>query len=518
MAALRPIRRTSSILRGAVRPNAAGSPNRTCRLQLFSFPLVWFLCSAASLTAAPDALPRQKQDTGRPVLDPEWGVGSWIWTEQASNKQTCRLWRSFDVPSKPPLVRATLRITADNGFRLFMDGRELGRGSDWRYLTEFDLTRLLSPGQHALAVEAFNERGEAGLLAGLRIELANEEAIEIPSDDTWWVVPNAEPRWEKRKRPGPTWQHAKVVGAFGSAPWKTTPYAITVLTPSESFRLRFWQRGWFQLMLFSAFVIALGLYLRLLAKMAVQMRAQSLLERERARIARDIHDEVGAGLTQLVLEGEVAKTEFPDGSPARAQLDRLCEKARAVSRALDEVVWAVNSRRDTLRDFTSYVCKYAQEFLAKTPIRCRLDVEPEMPASGFDLVRRRGLFTAVKEALSNVAKHSRATEVFLRIRRQNHQVVVVVEDNGKGFDPAHAKLEGNGLVNMAQRLRELGGHCNIWSEPGKGCRVEFRMPIAGHADEHRRLFARLFKITTCVHPQTVVRQGTPANQIRHNSP
>lgn len=94
-----------------------------------------------------------------------------------------------------------------------------------------------------------------------------------------------------------------------------------------------------------------------------------MLHVERARIARDIHDELGARLTELALEGEVVQTELPAGSPARPRLEALCEKARAVSGAMDEVVWMVNSRRDTLRDFANFACKHAQRFLSTTPIR-----------------------------------------------------------------------------------------------------------------------------------------------------
>ncbi|MCX7721777.1 MAG: ATP-binding protein [Verrucomicrobiae bacterium] len=418
------------------------------------------------------------------------------------------------MPPNPPVARAILRVTADNGFRLFIDGREIGRGSDWRYLTEFDLTRLLGPGPHTIAVEAFNERAEAGVLLGLRIDLVDGTTLGIGSDSSWLVVPNEERRWEKRTRPGQTWQPAKVVGAFGQAPWKTMPYAITQLTPPEPLQLRFWQRGWFQLLLLSVLLTALVLYLRLLARMAVQSRAQTMLQLERVRIARDIHDDVGAALTQLVLQGEILKTELPDGAPVRAQLDELCERARAVLRALDEVVWAVNSRRDTLRDFSSYVCKYAQEFFGKTQIRCRLDVEPEMPAIAFDLVTRRGLFMAVKEALSNVAKHSGATEVFLRIGRRDGDVLVVVEDNGRGFDPARVAHDRNGLVNMAQRLEELGGHCSVWSEPGRGCRVEFRVPLAGPAERRKRMFTLWRRARNALSGSTANLHGSSSSETQ----
>jgi signal transduction histidine kinase len=213
-----------------------------------------------------------------------------------------------------------------------------------------------------------------------------------------------------------------------------------------------------------------------MAQVTLQSKAQQLLQLERARIARDIHDDLGAGLTKLVLLGEVVQNELRTDLQARGQIDQLCEKARDLSRVMDEVVWAINSRRDTLRDSASYVCKYAQAFLSSTPIRCRLDVEPEMPTMPFDLPIRRNLFLAVKEALNNAAKHSGASELFLHIHRQGEGLSVVVEDNGRGFDLAHASPERNGLTNMAQRMKEVGGDCRVSGEPGTGCRVEFTLP------------------------------------------
>jgi signal transduction histidine kinase len=214
------------------------------------------------------------------------------------------------------------------------------------------------------------------------------------------------------------------------------------------------------------------------AQLALHARAQRMLERERARIARDIHDDLGARLTQLVLLGELARSELPPASEARTQIDQVCEKARGLSHAMDEVIWAVNSRRDQLRDFASYVCKYAQLFLASTSLRCRLDVEPEIPAVAFDLPVRRNLFLAIKEALNNAAKHSGGNELFVRIhRRKPNELVVVIEDNGHGFDAGESSVDRNGMTNMSQRMAEAGGQCRVWSEPGRGCRVEFTVPL-----------------------------------------
>ena len=100
-----------------------------------------------------------------------------------------------------------------------------------------------------------------------------------------------------------------------------------------------------------------------------------------------------------------------------------------------------------------------------------------MAALAFDLPHRRSLLMAIKEALNNAVKYSAATELRLQIRWRDQRLVVVVLDNGKGFAPEAIKPERNGLTNMAQRMTELGGHCRVTSRPGKGCRVEFCIPL-----------------------------------------
>src|SRR5437660_2903486 len=85
------------------------------------------------------------------------GVGSWIWDAQTFDQQTCRFWRAFEVPAGTAVKQARLRVTADNSFILWIDGRELGRGGEWRTLSEYDVRSVLGPGTHVLAVEAFND-------------------------------------------------------------------------------------------------------------------------------------------------------------------------------------------------------------------------------------------------------------------------------------------------------------------------------------------------------------------------
>jgi signal transduction histidine kinase len=404
-------------------------------------------------------------------------LGQWIWASQTMDKQTCRFWTTVVIPPGQRVKRARLLITVDNGFRLFLDGREIGQGSDWRTVDAYDLKAVLTPGTHVIGVEGFNDRLEAGVIFGLQVHLSGQPEINLRSDSSWRVASMTDSHWSTRKHAPKDWPTATVVGGVHQSPWANWPIAVTLEAPVQPLVIHYWQALWFQACLLFLLLVAVVGCVWFRFKLATQFRAQQLLQLERVRIARDIHDGLGSQLTQLVLCGEVMQREHPDDSPAHAQLNQLCLLGREVSLAMDEVVWTVNARRDTLRDFVSYVCKYAQNFLEATPIRCRLDVELGLPDTMFDLPVRRNLFLAVKEALNNAAKYSAAKELFLRIYRQGPNLVVEVEDNGQGFDPEKVDVERNGLTNMCHRMAEVGGNCELFAQTGSGCRLTFTVPL-----------------------------------------
>ncbi len=403
-------------------------------------------------------------------------MGSWIWETNTCDRQTVRFWKSFEIPAGKAVERARLRVTADNEYTLYLDGREIGRDAEWRHLYEYDITSLLSPGHHVLALEVYNSFNEAGMVLGLRLGLMDGSSAEVKSDTSWRLVPEGIKGWEKMTAPGEAWREAKVLVPFGAQPWGKLD-TIDLVPPLQPFIVPFWQSGWFQISLLIVCALASLLSFWLMTQLMMHKKEKELLLRERARIARDIHDDLGLRVTQLVLQGEVAQSESSVGSEARGHFDQMCEEAREALRAMDEVLWAINPRRDTLREFTTYVCGYAQTFLKSTSIQCVLDVEPEISSDPFELPLRRNLLLAVKEALNNAVKHSHATELLLKIRWQNKRLVLVVEDNGRGFDPASASAERNGLTNLAQRMHEVGGEFHLVSQPGKGCRVEFSTPL-----------------------------------------
>jgi signal transduction histidine kinase len=451
-------------------------------------PLLW-MAGTGHLQAKSERLakPQRENTVSADELLETWGVGPWVWGPQTHDKQTCRFWRSFEVPRDAQITSARIRISVDNGYHLMLDGRLIGIGSDWRSITEYDFKEGLKPGRHVVAVEGFNDNREAGMQFGMKIVLADGRTIEIISDTDWRVVPPDVPRWETMLHPQAAWGRTIEAAALlprpdGLKAWheRKPTMLVKVVVPPPA-KLGFLQSAWFQVALWIFATAALLLCLRLMTRLAMQSKAQGLLSRERSRIARDIHDELGARLTELALQGEVIQTELPVGSPAGEKLEALCEKARAASGAMDELVWVLNSRRDTLRDFATYACKYVHRFLAASPIRCRLDVDSDLPEVALELPMRRSLLLGVKEAVNNAAKYSDARELFLRIHLQGASLQVVVEDDGKGFDLAGVDQTRNGLSNMAERMKEVGGWCRITTSSGAGCRVEFQVPLAKQA-------------------------------------
>ena len=438
----------------------------------FSFLLPWSVPAADEPST--NIVPVHRLTVPEDVTN---GLGSWIWMEQTLDRQTCQFWRSFEVPATTVVTHAQLRMTVDNEFTLLLDGREMGRGAEWRELFDYNVTPLMAPGRHTLAVKAYNCNDFAGMLFGLRIDLADGRIMEVKSDGNWKIAPTGAKGWEKADKAPDTWTPAIIIAPLGSAPWWKTPERVNPMPTLQPIRVYFWQSGWFQIGLSSFCVLAVLISARLVAQLAVHRKERWLLERERARIARDIHDDLGSQMTQLVLHGEVAQSELPADSATRLQLDRICEEARSVLSTMDEILWAVNPKRDTFRDFTSYVCSYAQEYLKSTQIQCLFDLAPEMSPVVLDLPVRRALLMAIKETLNNAVKHSKASELVLRIAWQTEKLVVSVSDNGKGFDPTKLKPGRNGFTNLAQRMREVEGTCLVTSEPGKGCRVEFGLPL-----------------------------------------
>jgi signal transduction histidine kinase len=154
----------------------------------------------------------------------------------------------------------------------------------------------------------------------------------------------------------------------------------------------------------------------------------------------------------------------------------ISARARSLTRAMDEVVWAINPRNDTLEGFLTYLDKFSQDYLARAEVRCRWNVPVEVPELPLSADMRHSLYLACKEALHNVVKHAGASEVSIRLDLAEGGFTLAIEDDGRGFAAALLPARGNGLSNMRQRLKELNGVCRVETVPGGGTRVLFSLP------------------------------------------
>ncbi|HEY1663700.1 MAG TPA: triple tyrosine motif-containing protein [Verrucomicrobiae bacterium] len=205
------------------------------------------------------------------------------------------------------------------------------------------------------------------------------------------------------------------------------------------------------------------------------LERQHELERERARIAQDLHDDLGAGLTEIGLLGGLLQDtqEIPAGK--QEALGRIVNRCHDMVTGLDEIVWAVNPRNDSANSLGSYLCRYAQLFLEPL-LRCRLEMFAANPDYPLNSEQRHNLFLAFKEALNNLAKHSHATEVLINISIKDRRLLVEVKDNGRGL-PKTVEPGGNGLANMRDRMSQIGGECEITGNPGGGVSVRLTLML-----------------------------------------
>jgi len=210
-----------------------------------------------------------------------------------------------------------------------------------------------------------------------------------------------------------------------------------------------------------------------------ELERQRVLEQERFRIAQNIHDDLGARVTEIALLSSSAQLKASLSEEARSEFGAVSRLTNDLVRALYETVWAVNPKNDHLDSLASFVCQMANQMCAQAQLRCRLEI-PDLPAE-FPVTSpvRHNIIMAVKEAIHNVIKHGHASEIQIRLQEANGVLNIQVSDNGCGFDPA-ATVRGNGLDNMERRLHSLQGNCSVESQPGAGTKVtfEFRLPVA----------------------------------------
>ncbi|MCX6930245.1 MAG: triple tyrosine motif-containing protein [Verrucomicrobia bacterium] len=251
--------------------------------------------------------------------------------------------------------------------------------------------------------------------------------------------------------------------------------AITVLP-------HVWETVWFRLVGLAVGMAGLvgtgsGIARRRARRRLANLEQAAALDRERARIARDIHDDLGAGLTQISLVSALARADATDAEDARAANLKVEALARDLMRSLDEIVWAVRPQNDNLPSLVEYLGYAARDLCEGSDVRCWFSSLPTVPTLAVSASVRHNLLLACREAINNVLKHSDATEVHIRLQLEAGDFRVEIADNGHGFEVAAGEAKRSGLLHIRQRLTEIGGRCEFDSVLGRGTTVRLTLPL-----------------------------------------
>lgn len=295
-------------------------------------------------------------------------------------------------------------------------------------------------------------------------------------DDQWHGVGNQREVSFNRLPPG-RYRFDVAAAAPGGA-W-TAPASLSLVL-----RPYYWQTSWFFACCILAALIFVGMavwammHQRSVRRMA-HLEKQLAVDAERARIAQDLHDDLGASLTEIALYSDLAKADLASPSEASEHLEHIFVTARNSTRALDEIIWAANPKNDSLDNFAAYLSKQVQDLAHAAGMSCHLDVPDPLPAIDLSATVRHHLFLATREALHNAAKHSGAQKFTMRlVFDETPGFSLVIEDDGRGFLDAPRDADADGLVNMKRRMAEIGGDFQIDTGPGCGTKVVFRVPVA----------------------------------------
>jgi len=211
---------------------------------------------------------------------------------------------------------------------------------------------------------------------------------------------------------------------------------------------------------------------------------QFAIEKERLRISKDMHDEVGASLTRISILSELAKKQQNEPAKAQQLVDQISEISGNVVDEMSEIIWALNPRNDTLDSFCSYIRQYSSTYLESAAMDAKFSFPKEIPSQHMSSELRRNLFLTLKEALHNTVKHSGAQTVIVKLHIENQVLILQISDDGKGFNAENKKNTGNGLINMHKRIEEMGGRYNLTSEPGKGAIISISVNLIKKANSH----------------------------------
>jgi ligand-binding sensor domain-containing protein/signal transduction histidine kinase len=373
----------------------------------------------------------------------------WVATSRGLSKLNPRAERPAQRP--PPIYLSRLQIAGDD-----------------RSLPETGATHLpeltLSASQNSVRIEyvGVSFQGEESLRYQYKLE----------GVDADWTSPTEERSVNFASLSPGTYRFlARAVSPDGAVSPTSATVAFTILPP-------IWQRWWF--------LTLMALFLAGVATMIYRYRVARLLEMERVRtrIATDLHDDIGASLSEMAILTEVVKQHHPVTDPESVQLlTHIAERARGLVDSMSDIVWAINPRQDDLSNVILRIGELASELLEVAGITCHFETPTNPEKIKLAPEQRRHLYLIFKEAFTNIVRHADCTSVSLTMAVSDHRLMAEIRDDGRGFDSlvsgdgVRRARGGHGLENMRARAAQLGGRLQIDSAPGQGTRLTLTVPL-----------------------------------------
>lgn len=286
------------------------------------------------------------------------------------------------------------------------------------------------------------------------------------ADHDWLDAGNRSSATYASLNPGSYTFHVKAQNADGMMSEKEAVIHFIIAPP-------FWKTWWFItliiLALTSIFFFAVRyISTRKLREQVLILEKEKAVEHERTRISRDMHDDLGSGLTKIAILSEVTQRQLHEKEKAEHQLQSISDSARTLVDNLNEIIWTLNPQHDNLDSMMAYIRDYTTRYFDALSIAAHFDYPSSIPLVHLSDQQRRNIFLVVKETLNNISKHANATMVTISLNAEKNFFQIRISDNGHGFEVSKARPGGNGLKNMQQRMKEMGGEFEIASETGKG--------------------------------------------------
>lgn len=289
-------------------------------------------------------------------------------------------------------------------------------------------------------------------------------------DKTWVNAANKTQLRYSRIPPGQYTLNVKAFNADGVESEKTYSLPITIQYP-------WWRSLWFELLVTLMFfglihLISRSYVRRRLEKQRELLERKQAVEKERNRISRDMHDDLGSGLTMIAILSEVAKKRLSEPDEAKNLLEKIAVSSRELVDNLQDIIWLLNPKNDTTESLSSYIREYGLKYFELLPVKIDFNYPENFSSTRLGEEQRRNIFLSVKESMNNIAKHAACKNVIVSIQETSSEFKISIVDDGKGFDMNSVRIFANGLDNIQNRIEQAGGKYFITSDPGKGTLTE----------------------------------------------